>query len=152
VYVTLIGADIPRFVQAYSDFGLKENIPMLTSEDLVAQDAIRFYTGDAAIGITGITPFTANLDRPEMQTFVQAYQDRTGNTPTFWGESAYVAAMVAVLIGMTLVFRFFPRKDEEEALRVAYHAQDSGSESIGGETPRLHVPAPGQVSPTEPLP
>jgi branched-chain amino acid transport system substrate-binding protein len=94
VYVTLIGADIPRFVQAYSDFGLKENIPMLTSEDLVAQDAIRFYTGDAAVGITGITPFTANLERPEMQAFVQAYQDRTGNTPTFWGESAYVAAMV----------------------------------------------------------
>jgi branched-chain amino acid transport system substrate-binding protein len=94
VYVTLIGADIPRFVQAYSDFGLKENIPMLTSEDLVAQDAIRFYSGDAAIGIIGITPFTANLDRPEMQTFVSAYQDRSGNIPTFWGESSYVAAMV----------------------------------------------------------
>jgi branched-chain amino acid transport system substrate-binding protein len=94
VYVTLIGADIPRFVQAYADSGLKENIPILSSEDLVAQDAIRFYSGDAAVGITGITPFTANLDRPEMQAFVQAYQDRTGNTPTFWGESAYVAAMV----------------------------------------------------------
>jgi branched-chain amino acid transport system substrate-binding protein len=94
VYVTLIGADIPRFVQAYADFGLKDRIPMLTSEDLVAQDAIRFYSGDAALGIVGITPFTANLDRPEMQEFVQAYEERTGNIPTFWGESAYVAAMV----------------------------------------------------------
>jgi branched-chain amino acid transport system substrate-binding protein len=94
VYVTLIGADIPRFVQAYADFGLKDKIPLLTSEDLVAQDAIRFYSGDAAVGIVGITPFTANLDRPEMQAFVEAYQDRTGNTPTFWGESAYVSAMV----------------------------------------------------------
>lgn len=94
VYVTLIGADIPRFVQAYADFGLKESIPMLTSEDLVAQDAIRFYSGDAALGIVGITPFTANLDRPEMQAFVQAYEERTGNIPTFWGESSYVAAMV----------------------------------------------------------
>ena len=94
VYVTLIGADIPRFVQAYSDFGLKENIPILSSEDLVAQDAIRFYSGDAAVGILGITPFTANLDRPEMQTFVESYEERTGNIPTFWGESSYVAAMV----------------------------------------------------------
>jgi branched-chain amino acid transport system substrate-binding protein len=94
VYVTLIGADIPRFVQAYADFGLKDSIPMLTSEDLVAQDAIRFYSGDAALGIVGITPFTANLDRPEMQAFVQAYEERTGNIPTFWGESSYVAAMV----------------------------------------------------------
>lgn len=94
VYVTLIGADIPRFVEAYSDFGLKADIPILSSEDLVAQDAIRFYTGDAALGIVGITPFTANLDRPEMQTFVEAYTERSGNVPTFWGESAYVAAMV----------------------------------------------------------
>ena len=37
---------------------------------------------------------------------------------------AYTAAMVAVLIGMSLVFFFFPRKDEEEALRAAYHAED----------------------------
>ena len=94
VYVTLIGADIPRFVEAYSDFGLKADIPILSSEDLVAQDAIRFYTGDAAVGIIGITPFTANLDRPEMQAFVAAYTERTGKIPTFWGESAYVAAMV----------------------------------------------------------
>lgn len=94
VYVTLIGADVPRFVQAYADYGLKADIPLLTSEDLVAQDAIRFYTGDAAIGMTGITPFTPGLDRPEMQAFVSAYQERTGNTPTFWGESAYAAAMV----------------------------------------------------------
>lgn len=94
VYVTLIGADIPRFVETYSDFGLKADIPILSSEDLVAQDAIRFYSGDAAVGIIGITPFTANLDRPEMQAFVAAYTERTGNVPTFWGESAYVAAMV----------------------------------------------------------
>lgn len=94
VYVTLIGADIPRFVEAYSDFGLKEDIPILSSEDLVAQDAIRFYSGDSAVGIVGVTPFTTSIDRPEMQTFVEAYEERTGNVPTFWGESAYVAAMV----------------------------------------------------------
>jgi branched-chain amino acid transport system substrate-binding protein len=93
LYVTLIGADIPRFVQAYADSGLKEDIPILSSEDLVAQDAIRFYSGDAAVGITGITPFSANVDRPELQEFVQAYEERSGNVPTFWGESAYVAAM-----------------------------------------------------------
>jgi Na+/melibiose symporter-like transporter len=40
---------------------------------------------------------------------------------------AYVAAMVAVLIGMSLVFRFFPRKEEEEALRAGYHSEDSAA-------------------------
>ena len=37
---------------------------------------------------------------------------------------AYTAALVAVLIGMSLVFFAFPRRDEEEALRAAYHAED----------------------------
>ena len=72
---------------------------------------------------------------------------------------AYVAAMVAVLIGMALVFRFFPRKEEEEALRSGYHAQDEGVQA-GRERPPIHVPAPGEgpavipghVSPPESLP
>jgi hypothetical protein len=38
---------------------------------------------------------------------------------------AYVAALVAVVIGAALVFFLFPKKDEEERLRAAYHAADS---------------------------
>jgi EmrB/QacA subfamily drug resistance transporter len=38
---------------------------------------------------------------------------------------AYTAALVAVFVGMTLVFFVFPRKDAEEALRAAYHAEDA---------------------------
>ncbi|MDH4339343.1 MAG: MFS transporter [Thermoleophilia bacterium] len=38
---------------------------------------------------------------------------------------AYLAAIAAVLIGMALVFRFFPKKDEEERLRAAFHAEDT---------------------------
>ena len=39
-----------------------------------------------------------------------------------WG---YLAALVAILIGMALVYRFFPRKDEEDALHRAYEAADT---------------------------
>ena len=56
---------------------------------------------------------------------------------------AYIAAMVAVLIGMALVFRFFPKKEEEEALRAAYHAQDEG-EAIHARQQPTHVPRPGE--------
>jgi MFS family permease len=38
---------------------------------------------------------------------------------------AYTAALVAVLIGMTLVFFRFPKKEAEEELRAAYHAKDT---------------------------
>ncbi len=44
---------------------------------------------------------------------------------------AYTAALVAVLVGMSLVFFVFPRKDEEEALRAAYHAEDVAADGQG---------------------
>lgn len=91
IFATVVGADVPRFVQAYNDFGLKDEIPLIGSQDLVADDAIRYY-GDEALGIVAGTPFSPNIDRPEMQQFVDAYRERTGNTPTFWGGYSYNAA------------------------------------------------------------
>jgi MFS family permease len=61
---------------------------------------------------------------------------------------AYFAAMVAVAIGMALVFFFFPRKEQEEALRASYHAEDEGEGEP--EPPRpdaLGIPRPGEVTP-----
>jgi branched-chain amino acid transport system substrate-binding protein len=93
VWATLIGADIPRFVQAYQAYGLKDKAPLIGSEDLVDQDVFRYY-GDEALGIIGATPYNVNLDRPEMRKFVAAYQKRSGGKkPTFWGHGAYVSAM-----------------------------------------------------------
>jgi hypothetical protein len=51
---------------------------------------------------------------------------------------AYLAAMVAILIGMALVYRFFPKKQQEEELRAAYHAADTH----GGPAAAAHVPVP----------
>ncbi len=93
VYTTLIGADVPRFVKAYNDFGYMGKIPLLGSEDIVAADAYRYY-GPEAAGIIGITPFTTALNRPEMKKYVAAYRALTGKDPTFWGEATYVAAMI----------------------------------------------------------
>ena len=38
---------------------------------------------------------------------------------------AYTAGAVAILLGATLVFFMFPKKEEEEQLRAAYHAEDT---------------------------
>jgi len=57
---------------------------------------------------------------------------------------AYLAAMIAILIGMALVYRFFPKKDAEKALRDAYHAHDTGAAGPAGEpTAPVQIPAPG---------
>lgn len=42
-------------------------------------------------------------------------------------QSAYLAGIIAVLIGAALVFFLFPKRDEEAALLTNYHAQDMQS-------------------------
>jgi hypothetical protein len=41
--------------------------------------------------------------------------------------------MVAVLAAMALVYRLFPRRDEERTLRDAYHASDARAAPTVGE-------------------
>ena len=51
----------------------------------------------------------------------------------------YIAGFVAVLIGLTVTFFLFPRKDREAELHAEYHAEDQAAESI---TPDAPSPAP----------
>jgi hypothetical protein len=48
---------------------------------------------------------------------------------------AYVAGLVAVLIGGALTFIFFPKKDEEERLRAEYLAESMGEPTGGAAEP-----------------
>jgi hypothetical protein len=59
---------------------------------------------------------------------------------------AYLAGIIAVLLGATLVFFAFPKRDEEKRLLAAYHEADSpaGSSGVGD------APAPaGRLAPAD---
>jgi MFS transporter, DHA2 family, multidrug resistance protein len=51
----------------------------------------------------------------------------------------YIAGFVAVLIGLSVTFLLFPRKDREAQLHAHYHAEDEGAET---PEPPEHSPAP----------
>jgi EmrB/QacA subfamily drug resistance transporter len=61
-------------------------------------------------------------------------------------EWAYVGAMVAILVGMALVFFLYPKKQKEELLRADYHAQDQGEDTGGGPQDPIPAPQPDQGS------
>jgi EmrB/QacA subfamily drug resistance transporter len=52
---------------------------------------------------------------------------------------AYLAGLIAVVIGLTVTFFLFPRKDREVALHAEYHAEDEGVEA---PEPPAPSPAP----------
>jgi DHA2 family multidrug resistance protein-like MFS transporter len=55
---------------------------------------------------------------------------------------AYTAGIVAVLLGATLVFFFFPRVEREHELLARYGAEDAASAPEEPETPPERAPAP----------
>ena len=57
---------------------------------------------------------------------------------------AYTAGLVAILLGATLVFFLFPKKQREDELLAAYHAQDTEGRSAA---PVTDVPAPAPAAP-----
>jgi hypothetical protein len=57
---------------------------------------------------------------------------------------AYLAGIIAVLLGAALVAALFPKRDEERRLLAEYHATDSAPVA----TPITRQPRPAGVSPT----
>jgi EmrB/QacA subfamily drug resistance transporter len=55
---------------------------------------------------------------------------------------AYVAGIVAVLLGATLVFFKFPKREQEKQLLAAYHALDAGAVPAATEDAPAGVPLP----------
>jgi MFS family permease len=56
---------------------------------------------------------------------------------------AYTAGIVAILLGATLVFFLFPKKEDEEQLLAQYHREDAA-----GVPDRPEVPRPSRLQPT----
>jgi len=56
---------------------------------------------------------------------------------------AYLAGLIAVVIGLTVTFFLFPRKDREAALHAEYHAEDEGVEA-----PEQPAPSPAPAPQT----
>jgi DHA2 family multidrug resistance protein-like MFS transporter len=56
---------------------------------------------------------------------------------------AYLAGIIAVLLGATLVYFMFPKRDDEKRLLARYHDEDTGGIATAvAPTPPIHVPGP----------
>lgn len=93
IMVFFAGGDALRFVQQYSESGLKGKIAVvgkgfLVDENLLAKE------GKAAEGIVSESHWSLLLDNPENAQFKAAYTKKYGHPPTLYSEQGYVTGMV----------------------------------------------------------
>jgi branched-chain amino acid transport system substrate-binding protein len=91
-YVGQTGGDAPRFVQAWSDFGLKDQIEFLGNSTITEQAVLRGM-GPEAEGLKSFSYYAEGREEAPTQEFIEAYAEANdGEIPSLYSAGAYTAA------------------------------------------------------------
>jgi branched-chain amino acid transport system substrate-binding protein len=90
-YDFMPGADAFRFIQQYTEFGLKEKMP-LTGFTMI--DSQTSALGKAGVGIISALTFIDTLDNPEAQKFTADFRAKYKTSPDLFSDYGYVGARV----------------------------------------------------------
>lgn len=91
IFVTQTSADAARFIQAWTDFGLKDTIPFIGNSTVTEQSVIR-NLGEEALGLQSFSYYAEGRDEAATQDFVNAYEEAYGVIPSLYAAGAYTAA------------------------------------------------------------
>jgi branched-chain amino acid transport system substrate-binding protein len=89
-YDFMPGADAIRFIQQYSEFGLKEKMP-LTGFTIIDTQTISTL-GKAGVGVISALTYVDTVDNPESKKFAADYQAKYKAAPDLFADYGYVAA------------------------------------------------------------
>lgn len=93
VFVFFGGADAPRFVNQYAEFGLKGKIPLI-GKGYLTDEVFLQRLGDNAVGIITSLQWSAALDTPTNKRFLEAYQAKHKRPGTTFAEQGYLGAQM----------------------------------------------------------
>jgi branched-chain amino acid transport system substrate-binding protein len=92
VFVGNSGPDAVRFVQTWSDFGLKDEIPLLATETTLDQTSLRSLDADVAEGLISVGHWAEGRDAPVTSEFTSTFLERYGRLPSYFAPAMYAAA------------------------------------------------------------
>ena len=99
-YDFMPGADAVRFIQQYSEFGLKEKMP-LTGFTIIDSQTVSAL-GKAAVGVISALTYVDTLDNPESKEFSANFRAKYRISPDLFADYGYVAAKtIAEALKMT---------------------------------------------------
>src|SRR6202044_3449675 len=89
-YDFMPGADGVRFIQQYSEFGLKEKMP-LTGFTIIDSQTVSAL-GKTAIGVISSLTYTDTVDNPESKEFAANFKAKYNYSPDLFADYGYVSA------------------------------------------------------------
>jgi len=95
VYSFYSGGAAVTFVQAYGDFGLAGQLPLLCAGFMVEEDVLPAQ-GESALGVHSTLHWALLLDNEENKSFTAEYQEKTGREANVFAMQGYDTARVIV--------------------------------------------------------
>lgn len=92
VFALEVGASVADFLGNWSDFGLKDQIPLIGGEVLMDVSNIRNVPPEQVVGLVSSGHWAEGLDAPATQDFVAAFDEATGNLPSYYAAATWTAA------------------------------------------------------------
>jgi branched-chain amino acid transport system substrate-binding protein len=92
VYAVFSGADALRFAKQYEDAGLKARLPLIGGGTFTDEHVLRTM-GDEVLGVVTALHYSAALNNPANRKFVQAYETKSKQMPSYYSEGTYVAGL-----------------------------------------------------------
>jgi branched-chain amino acid transport system substrate-binding protein len=89
------GSDAIRFINQYSEYGLKEKIKLFCEEG-TTEEANLPSEKEAALGVESYAKYSVGYDSVENKRFIRAYQKKFNYDPGSLSESGYVGAKFIV--------------------------------------------------------
>lgn len=94
VYLYIPGADGPRFIQQYKEFGLNEKFQLLESSAMLNAPSTVNAVGDAVVGARMIVHYYPELDNELNKKFYNAFYEKYNQPPDYTNVNGYDAAKV----------------------------------------------------------
>jgi len=89
-YNFMPGADYIRFIQQYTEFGLKEKMPFTGFTAIDSQTVTAL--GKTAMGVMSAVTYTDTIDNPESKEFAASFKTKYKYAPDLFAEYGYVGA------------------------------------------------------------
>jgi len=95
LFTAMWGADAPRIVQQYAEYGLDKKLPIFGIASFTSEELLEAMPPQA-VGVQSAYTYCGTLDTPENKAFVDGFKSRYNAVPGSYSYMGYMAAKMVI--------------------------------------------------------